>query len=998
MTFVDASTRSASYRWGLSAAAVRLMLTLVLAIGPTPSTFSMNAGTPGPDVATAGVWIKEMKASPRGPFSRIRWFCKDGAVLAPAPHACRDRGGGAQHGEWNDRVKRLRTQGYYIANVYADLDADAFAARSDRRDLFSQMLVEEYLIRVDNGWVLRNARYYRGALQEEGERAGVRRLLHALLQNDDSLTRDFFLLRTGVEMLSHGFETGSIKEVRQRAAALAQRDAGFQPLRSKIHVKPGPGDAKLVRAYAAGITGAELRTGYHALADLIEAAQAPRPLVDELNRLSAALDGAPGLRALFSDAARDLADAASAEIRFELTADLLVALRRHITAPRPARLRLAMLSASVRAEAEHFAAAAEFRSGLASATRRQRLRWLAAGADAAYGAGLIGEREREAVRETFRVLRDDRVTLEQYKESLDYLALVPGWGDRAVRFQLGEAVRKLAAIEPLADTVTQDLLRGSPLFFYAVLLEDLARDANQMAGTEHLLFGEPLGTGLRGLNPGLARGTLRLAPQADGTGWRDDGIYLLPETVADLAPVAGILTAGEGNALSHVQLLARNLGIPNVVVDRALTGKLAPKAGRNVLLAVSPGGSVRLYEDDGQWDALFADQGREPGDALFRPDLRRLDLEETRFVRLSGLGAEDSGRIVGPKAARLAELRRHYPQAVADGVVIPFGVFRRLLDQPYPGSETSVFEWMVAQYRHLDAMPAGSPARQEATQRFRRALEHWIENADPGDEFRRELRDALHDTFGADGSYGVFVRSDTNVEDLAGFTGAGLNLTVPNVVGVDHIMAAILRVWASPFTARAFAWRQARMADPQHVYPAVLLQRSVPVAKSGVLVTRDIDTGAAGWLSVAVNEGVGGAVDGQAAESLRIAVDTGAVKLLARAAAPWQHRLSSSGGVERRRASGRDAVLDPAEIRALIELVRGLPERFPSLTDADGEPAAADVEFGFVDGELLLFQIRPLVESRSARRNAFLNSLDTGRERHGNITVDLEQVPPETPA
>ena len=32
--------------------------------------------------------------------------------------------------------------------------------------------------------------------------------------------------------------------------------------------------------------------------------------------------------------------------------------------------------------------------------------------------------------------------------------------------------------------------------------------------------------------------------------------------------MAGILTLGEGSSLSHVQLLARNLGIPNVVVGR----------------------------------------------------------------------------------------------------------------------------------------------------------------------------------------------------------------------------------------------------------------------------------------------------------------------------------------------------------------------------------------------------------------------------------------------
>ncbi len=46
--------------------------------------------------------------------------------------------------------------------------------------------------------------------------------------------------------------------------------------------------------------------------------------------------------------------------------------------------------------------------------------------------------------------------------------------------------------------------------------------------------------------------------------------------------------------------------------------------------------------------------------------------------------------------------------------------------------------------------------------------------------------------------------------------------------------------------------------------------RTVPAEVSGVMVTQDVDSGDAGVLSVAVNEGVGGAVDGQAAESVRI--------------------------------------------------------------------------------------------------------------------------------
>ena len=67
-------------------------------------------------------WIEEMKAADRGPFARIRWFCKDGTILPPKSYACQSHGGGVQHGEWNQRVKQLRAGGYAVASLLADLD------------------------------------------------------------------------------------------------------------------------------------------------------------------------------------------------------------------------------------------------------------------------------------------------------------------------------------------------------------------------------------------------------------------------------------------------------------------------------------------------------------------------------------------------------------------------------------------------------------------------------------------------------------------------------------------------------------------------------------------------------------------------------------------------------------------------------------------------------------------------------------------------------------
>jgi len=237
------------------------------------------------------------------------------------------------------------------------------------------------------------------------------------------------------------------------------------------------------------------------------------------------------------------------------------------------------------------------------------------------------------------------------------------------------------------------------------------------------------------------------------------------------------------------------------------------------------------------------------------------------------------------------------------------------------------------------------------------------------------------------------VRSDTNVEDLPGFTGAGLNLTMPNVIGFDHLLHAINKVWASPFTRRAFSWRQSHMDQPQYVYPSILLLRSVANDKSGVMVTENIDTGERNVLSVAVNEGVGGAVDGQSAESLRINMDDASVRVLATATAPLRRLPSPQGGLVKLPVSGSETLLQPDEIKQLIQFARELPQKFPSIVDDAGNPAPADVEFGFLDGELHLFQLRPFLQSHKVQGTDYLINMDKALYTTANIRVDMNGVP-----
>ncbi len=938
-------------------------------------------------------WIAQMKQAPRGPFSRIRWFCKDGEVLPPRPYACREHGGGSQHGEWNERARELRRQGYLIANVLSDLPEAYLRQQPEDSDRLNQILIEQFLIATDNGWILRKARYYRGALQAEGELRGARRLLIALLGDRRWRTRGYTPIRLAARLLPHGRENRSVTEIRELSADLSRRDPSFMPLRNKIHVRPQAADAEMVSDYLEQVHDPRLRADYERLVALIDEVYRPADLSQELRHLASRRAVPPRLARALEAAAEKLGTDTDAGTRFSLTASLMAAIRDDLPGFGGPVYSLDALDLSLALEKEHYVAASTLRGRLAVASRRQRLAWLRSATEAIYGAGLISARERAALRQGFARLDPAQVSVADYKQVLDDLARAPGWGSQQLRFHFFRSMRKLAELEPRAALFIQDQLRGSPLFFYSELLDGLLRDANRLSGVRNTLFGEDVGAGLRALNPGLASGVLRL-PAVIGkrSGFDAGGIYLLPETVSDLPPVAGILTAGAGNPLSHIQLLARNLGIPNVAVDESLIPRLRPHQGERVILAVSPAGMVQLKADDGSLA-----QQPEPEHAeqvLIRPDLDKLDLTRKALLPLSELRASDSGRTVGPKAAKLGELYHHFPEAVAPGLAIPFGRFRELLEQPHAAGGQSVYAWMLENYARLAAMTAGTDPRRQATEAFRKQLQDWILHADPGQTFRDELRAAMADAFGEDGSYGVFVRSDTNVEDLPGFTGAGLNLTVPNVVGFDQVMAAIARVWASPFSARAFAWRQSRMEQPQHVYPAVLLLRSVASEKSGVMVTQDIDTGDRHWVSVAVNQGVGGAVDGQAAESLRINLDSGEVRLLAQATAPLKRVLDPRGGLDKVPVGDGDTVLGPGEIKRLIRFARELPQRFPPIVDAAGQPAPADVEFGFVGGELRLFQLRPFLESRAARGNAYLQAMDAGmRSRQQQGQVDLEQTP-----
>ena len=946
-----------------------------------------------PDTKMLTRWLQEMKASEKGPFERIRWFCNDGSILPPKAYACVPHGGGRQHGEWNKHTQVLRSAGFYIANVLASIDATELVKTNNDYEILKQILLERFLIEADDGWIFRGARYYRGAMQVEDESRSGRQLLLTLLAGPKKVKQQFLLLREAVRLLPHGQPSPSVAKVRQLSTTLSERDSQFMFLRNKIHSQPDSSDAQRVREY---ISKHKIisPTEYEHLASTIDNLYRKVNISDRLVELSKSVQNQHLAHELQQYAAQLTTHGDNAAHRFRISSLLLKLLRDYLTTAGDPNQHLEALDVSQILELTAFTTGNKLLKQLPFQNRRVRLNWLSHASKALYGAGLISKRQWQAIQDSLTNLYKPNLLLPLYREELRFLARVPSWSNRWMQFHFANSIKHLARIEPQVHRIVPDKLREGPLLFYSRVLDSLMHDANRHAGVGHQLFDKTIGVGLRALNPGLARGILRLPTKnPDKSKFKPDGIYLLPSTTTELPPVAGILTLGEGNALSHIQILASNLGIPNVVVDHALLAQLQTWANKRVVLAVTPAGSVQLDEDGQHWDEIFNRELAIPVERI-SPNLKKLELGVRDFIPLDRLRAVDAGRIVGPKAANLGELKYHFPSAVVDGLVIPFGVFRQLLDQNMQGQNQSVYVWMQDQHRMIKALADKPQTQQRARQAFLAKLRNWITSADPGKDFRQRLKDAIQQVFGKDDSYALFVRSDTNLEDLPGFTGAGLNLTVPNVVGFENVLNAIAKVWASPFAERAYAWRQQRMDQPEHVYISILLMRTVPVEKSGVMVTMDVETGRHSAYSVAVNEGVGGAVQGQAAEELRINIYTGDIRLLAEATSPYRRVATTQGGLQTLPATRNKAVLTSNDITQLRQLGKELPRHIHLLNDQD-QLAPLDVEFGFYQNKLMLFQVRPYLQSKRAKRSRYLNLLDLNLTSTSQQIIDLDANPDE---
>ncbi len=929
--------------------------------------------------------VAGMVKNPRGPYSGISWFCNDGTEQLPKLNGCVERGGGYMYGVPGPEAKKLERMGLFVGTVLASLWPEELEPESFYRA--RALVVEKYLERALDGWVLHGAKTYRGFRQDEDEADAARELLIFLASHKEFLDAHRATLIRLSRTLPYGRGNENMAaEIRALAAQIGDADKSFATLRFKIHAAPEPQDLPAVEAWIAEQPAGELKTVAENLAAAMRKYYDPQTRTARLVEVKKWVHDKPTKAAIDAFAQTDMRDARAlidAGLVLMQTADKAV--RPNTTVPERNLLLLHVIGL---VEEIWIGTTADLASRPSS--RQQLLADLGKLLQGARLAGLLSARELETAQGLTAQLQKGE--LAPYVEGAGKLQRVLEWARARLLFQLGLPLERYQAVEPQAAAVVDDILRSGAALPLAALLDRLSLDADKLRGGGHRLFGvTAAAASLRGENPGLAVGKLRVVPPGgDPHVLQRDEVALLYELPPELPPVAGVVAVGAVGSLSHVALLARNLAIPLASVSSEVATALAKHAGADVVVGVSQGRRVAL----GALSALSAAEvvevrgevKRELSSGSLTIDAARLDLATSQVLRLDEVSETDAGVRVGPKAAELGRLRRLFSQRVSDAAVIPFGAFLKHVDRPSKDGGPSPLAILRQAYKAHAEQAKTDPAAAEAT--LLAALEHFratIQALPFVDGFEAEVT-AAYKRLGDPAKTGVFVRSDTNVEDLKDFTGAGLNLTVPNRVGVKNVLAAIRDVWASPFTERSFRWRQRLLTNPEHVYPSVLLHKTVPSEVSGVMVTCDLENGSYAALTVSMSEGVAGVVDGGSPETL-VLTDEPRPRLLASSRSVTKKLIPKAPkqGVAIEPAVGKDPLLSDKDVAEVRRLWAEVLERVPP---KPGLPW--DIELGMLKGKAYLMQIRPLKLSRAAATHPFLVKLDA-QEAALPPVVDLAQ-------
>ncbi len=444
------------------------------------------------------------------------------------------------------------------------------------------------------------------------------------------------------------------------------------------------------------------------------------------------------------------------------------------------------------------------------------------------------------------------------------------------------------------------------------------------------------------LNTARGVGRIHIIDKLDDTveiGYNE--ILVLNEVPINLPPVAGIIITKPSTPLSHINLLAKGWGIPNAYIKDA-----------DKLLKEFDTFTVEFQTNLTDYTIKIADKKvldewqaqREKKGQIFKAPPSNLNVK--KLATLKEIRANQANTY-GAKAANLGEVANaKLPNIIVpDGFAIPVYYYNEFMEKN--GFNDKVFDFQ----QDLDFVHNPRFRRQKLVE-FRAE----IQAGKFDDKLRTEI---LQNWKTVTGGKGVFIRSSSNAEDLPNFSGAGLYTTVPNVKEADAVIEAVKTVWASLWNFEAYEARERNFITHEGTYMGVLLQVGVDTDSSGVMITKDpFDRENVGAVYISAKRGLGiKVVEGKKiAEQILFSKKSNAVQVLTRSGEDSLLVFDENGGVKEVPISGERAVLTDDVARRLVNIGGRIKRVF-------GNKLEQDIEWGYKDGKIYIFQSRPFIEN-----------------------------------
>ncbi|AJR03327.1 PEP/pyruvate-binding domain-containing protein [Siansivirga zeaxanthinifaciens] len=929
--------------------------------------------------------ISKFKTDIRGPYKDIRWFCKDGTINLPK-EPCED--GGVQHARYKDVVVQLGEKNHiYLGQILASTDYEAFWDDANYHSRIKQYMLGKYLASVDDGWINRKGRFYRGAVQAEDEQEWGKSFFNKVLKNNDNINKHFYLLRQAIKDIPHSGDDNVAQLMRSQSKYIADANNDFMNIRIKIHGKPDVTDIEKVKAFKTANSSSlspELNSKLDEL--IVTMRRFFEPV--KLEKLSTYLKPLTNkeIKAYLNNyiAAYNLL---SAKERMESTSDAMWFIRENILNETSSQGRLELFDLSLKLESLIIKQFNDYNTHSLGALI-DVICYLST-ASAASGYTEIWEWNR--LQNTLAKPDKAELTMAELNDMLVAARNQLEWGTGKNSAVFKNVVQVYEKFEPLTHGFLDDRIRGSVALYLGNCIGKLGDLISKESSLNNQVLSIDNQSHVHGLNPGYALGELHVIEgSGEGIEVNPKNIYVFERPPSDLKPISGILTVSEGNLVSHVQLLARNLGIPNAAISSENLQSLKKFSKQRVFYAVSNKGTVIMKPEKDMTETekkLFSKE--EVSHDMITVPVEKIRLDRTTTMSLMDVDATSSGIYCGPKAANLGELKNNFPDHVVDGFVIPFGIFLNHMKQKMPNQDRSYWDYLNAIFNTAREMKAANKPEKEVEDyqlKELAILRQAILDMPLLDSFISDISSSFTNIIKKPfGEQAVFLRSDTNMEDLKSFTGAGLNLTLFNVLEKNNIINGIKEVWASPYTERSFKWRQKYLTNPENVYPSIVVIPGVNNDYSGVMITKGVSSGETDEITAAFSRGVGGAVDGQAAETWSIK-NTGVSKLIAPSREPFYNVLPKKGGTIKKSTTFETPILSPYNISQLNDLQKELTNKMME----KGIHGPFDMELGFQENKIWLFQVRPFVENKNAVSSSYLESITPKVDKQKLISLQTK--------